>query len=1124
MKHEMIQKIVLACLISMVSVGFAQVAPIDFETEGNGADWSWTPFENDSNPPVGIVANPDQTGINTSATVASFTALTTGQPWAGFESLHGAGIGPFSFDVTNSTVKVMVYKSVISDVGVKFAEASGEAQPEVKVANTVIDQWEELTFDLSGSIGAGITGIVDQIIIFPDFDLAGRTTDNTVYIDNVTFSGEELPPGPAAHAPVPTAPADDVISVFSDSYENIAGTNFYPGWGQATVASEVLIEGNNTLLYSGLNYQGIELGSAQDLTGMENLHVDFWSENATALQVFLISQSSGEQPYTFTVTNDAWVSVDIPLTTYSDLGLALTDIHQLKFVGDGDVYLDNLYFLGEVIVVEEGPNAPIDFEVDGYGAEWTWTAFENDSNPPLTIVANPSATGLNVSDSVASFTTLTTGQPWAGVESQHGADIGTFNLDASNSMVKIMVYKPVISDVGIKFSKPDGWSMGELKVANTVINEWEELTFDFSSQMQEGYDQIVVFPDFDLAGRAADNTCYFDNITFSEQELLPGPTAPAPVPTAAAADVSSIFSDTYTNIAGTNFYPGWGQATIVTEVLIEGNNTLLYSGLDYQGIELGAPQDVSGMESLHLDFWSANSTALEVFLISQTTGERTYALTVTNDSWVSVDIPLSAYTDQGLPTTDVFQLKIVGNGDVYLDNLYFEGEVIVITEPTVAAPTPVFDAADVVSLFSNAYTDVLVDTWSADWDVADVADLQIAGDDVKLYTGLSYAGIEAGSQPIDASAMNHFHMDIWTPDPTTDPAAFRVKLVDFGPDGAYDGGDDAEHELTFVAPLLMTGSWVGIDVPMSAFVGLTTQSNIAQIIISGDPNTIYMDNMYFYSAPIIPTEPESAAPTPTADAVNVISLFSNAYTDVTVDTWSADWDAADVADIQIVGDDVKLYTNLSFAGIEFTSQTVDATNMTHFHMDIWTPDPTVDPAVFKVKLVDFGADGAWSGGDDVEHELTFNAAATPALVTGSWISFDIPLADFAGMTTRGHLAQMIISGDPNTVYVDNIYFYSNTTGVEDKTNLTPSTFVLEQNFPNPFNPSTSIRFSLIESAHVVLSIYNINGQQVATVVNETMGLGSHVVSFDASGLATGSYFYSLSAGSNTAVKKMLLLK
>ena len=159
--------------------------PIDFETDGFGASWTWTVFENDDGPAVEFVENPDKTGINTSAMVAKITARRNGAPHAGCESKHGTDIGGFTFDENNKTVKIMVYKSVKSDVGIKFAEFNGEAQPEIKVANTKINEWEELTFDLSGSIGKGITEVVDQIIVFPDF--RNRSSESIVYFDNITF-------------------------------------------------------------------------------------------------------------------------------------------------------------------------------------------------------------------------------------------------------------------------------------------------------------------------------------------------------------------------------------------------------------------------------------------------------------------------------------------------------------------------------------------------------------------------------------------------------------------------------------------------------------------------------------------------------------------------------------------------------------------------------------------------------------------------------------------------------------------------------------------------------------------------------------------------------------------------
>ena len=88
-------------LLFSINISFSQNIPIDFEANGHGLNWTWTTFENDTNPPLEIVANPDPSGINTSATVAKFTALQSGAAWAGCESMHGSDIGSFSFNNSN---------------------------------------------------------------------------------------------------------------------------------------------------------------------------------------------------------------------------------------------------------------------------------------------------------------------------------------------------------------------------------------------------------------------------------------------------------------------------------------------------------------------------------------------------------------------------------------------------------------------------------------------------------------------------------------------------------------------------------------------------------------------------------------------------------------------------------------------------------------------------------------------------------------------------------------------------------------------------------------------------------------------------------------------------------------
>ena len=88
----------------------------------------------------------------------------------------------------------------------------------------------------------------------------------------------------------------------------------------------------------------------------------------------------------------------------------------------------------------------------------------------------------------------------------------------------------------------------------------------------------------------------------------------------------------------------------------------------------------------------------------------------------------------------------------------------------------------------------------------------------------------------------------------------------------------------------------------------------------------------------------------------------------------------------------------------------------------------------------------------------------------------------------------------------------------------PAEFALHQSFPNPFNPTTSIRFDVPEAAHVLLTVFDINGRQVATLVDGSLAANSYTVSFDAANLSSGTYFYRLEAGRFTSMKKMLLLK
>jgi hypothetical protein len=99
-----------------------------------------------------------------------------------------------------------------------------------------------------------------------------------------------------------------------------------------------------------------------------------------------------------------------------------------------------------------------------------------------------------------------------------------------------------------------------------------------------------------------------------------------------------------------------------------------------------------------------------------------------------------------------------------------------------------------------------------------------------------------------------------------------------------------------------------------------------------------------------------------------------------------------------------------------------------------------------------------------------------------------------------------------------------TTAVTTKNPTVATEYRLEQNYPNPFNPSTKFDYSIAKSGFVRLTVYNLLGKEVASVVNEMKSAGSYTAQFDASDLSSGVYFYKLQSGNTMLVKKMMLLK
>jgi hypothetical protein len=169
-----------------------------------------------------------------------------------------------------------------------------------------------------------------------------------------------------------------------------------------------------------------------------------------------------------------------------------------------------------------------------------------------------------------------------------------------------------------------------------------------------------------------------------------------------------------------------------------------------------------------------------------------------------------------------------------------------------------------------------------------------------------------------------------------------------------------------------------------------------------------------------------SAPEPTHPADDVISIYTDKYPNVQVDYYNGYWEPWQTTvsdDFEVNGDFVLNYVNFNFVGIQFTSPTVDATQMTHLHINLYFPNNIAPGSEFDIELVDAGPDGVLNPGnpDEVKHRLTFT---TPTLASQQWITLDIPLANFTNLTSRSNLTQIIFEGRGiNSFYADNIYFH-----------------------------------------------------------------------------------------------------
>ena len=427
------KKITLLFFLLTISIGYSQTIPVDFESDVTvGVNWN-----SDSGlGSVAIVTDPDPTP-SSRGNVGQINGSDAGAVWQNAQLTLTTNYIDLT-DATGSNTITFDYYSTVAGGGLLKLEQSLNGGGNVERAFTTAGTgWEAIAVDLDvPDVGSPVNDQYKLVVIFPGIGNGNGASNEVTYVHNISGTvGDAIAPpagDPATAAPTPTNDNSDVISVYSDTYTSIA-TNLNPGWGQATTMTEIQISGNNTMKYANLNYQGLEYTNT-DVSAMEYIHLDYYTDDATDFDFYLIA--GGENAYDIDVqlgiTTGQWVSIDIELSTaYPDRDLA--NAFQFKTVGNGTIYLDNLYFWKTPPA--SGTDASLsDLQIDGA----TITGFSSNTiNYTYELVAGttvaPIITSVTPTDPAATSAVITnaTGVPGDAtvlVTSQNGSVTETYTV------------------------------------------------------------------------------------------------------------------------------------------------------------------------------------------------------------------------------------------------------------------------------------------------------------------------------------------------------------------------------------------------------------------------------------------------------------------------------------------------------------------------------------------------------------------------------------------------------------------------------------------------------------------------------------------------------------------------
>jgi hypothetical protein len=638
---------------------FAQT-DIDFQSISSGLpgpSWTWTADQPDTS--FDVVDNPYSTGINTSSKVGELTAAADSNAWA---LAFSDGIGSFSLDANNTTVKIMVYKTRVSPVQIKFENAADNTiNVSRTVSNTVVNGWEELTFDFYSEIGDTSYG---KIVIIPDN--SARTEANITYFDNITFTE-----GVESVAPTIALPVDFEEAV--DAYD-------VTGFDGGVASIEAGPDGANSLKYvkgAGQNWAGVKITLDTAVDGA-NGEVITANVHSTVARDITLKFDAANKERKVSHGGTGWEAMSFDFT--GDMPANQTVIaffNDLTQQGDGSadwtIYIDNL---AQTTGGTAGPTIalPVDFEeaADAYDV----TGFDGGV---ATVEAGPD--GANSLKYVKGA-----GQNWAGVK----ITLDTAVDGADGQIITANVHSTVARDITLKFDAANK----ERKVSHGGTG-WEAMSFDFTGDMPANQTVIAFFNDLTQQGDgSADWTIYIDNLAQTGDGVTApaGPTdAPTTPPARNSWDVISVYGEAYGTAIGLD-NTNWDKATFADETIA--GNVVLKAELadgDYIGADLGSKIDASEMTHFHIDYWIAGDLLTGQTMNTkwsnhaggnnQTSSFQDYNAGPEAGTWKSRDIDIEALTGDGngdFSRAELAQLIVTlsaASGTypsvIYIDNVYF---------------------------------------------------------------------------------------------------------------------------------------------------------------------------------------------------------------------------------------------------------------------------------------------------------------------------------------------------------------------------------------------------------------------------------------------------------------------